>query len=92
MLAAIDRCKNFAHLGRCRPNSANSLPFAGAHALYQDRHGEKASDPLRGAIYHVMARGNRKERIFVDDVDRRRFLKIVVAALEKFGAECYAIA
>ena len=42
-----------------------------------------------GAIYHVMARGNRKERIFVDDVDRRRFLKIVAAALEKFGAECY---
>jgi REP element-mobilizing transposase RayT len=45
---------------------------------------------FRGAIYHVMARGNRKERIFVDDVDRRRFLKIVAAALEKFGAECYA--
>ena len=43
-----------------------------------------------GAIYHVMARGNRKERIFVDDVDRRRFLKIVAAALKKFGAECYA--
>ena len=43
-----------------------------------------------GAIYHVMARGNRKAPIFVDDVDRRRFLKIVAAALEKFGAECYA--
>ncbi|MEO5741391.1 MAG: transposase [Vicinamibacterales bacterium] len=42
-----------------------------------------------GAIYHVMARGNRKERIFHDDVDRRRFLNIVAAALEKFGAECY---
>ena len=36
-----------------------------------------------------MVRGNRKERIFHDDVDRRRFLKIVAAALEKFGAECY---
>ena len=45
---------------------------------------------FHGAIYHVMARGNRKERIFVDDVDRRRFLKIVAAALKKFGAECYA--
>ena len=42
-----------------------------------------------GAIYHVMARGNRKQRIFVDDVDRRRFLKIVKAGLNKFGAECY---
>jgi putative transposase len=43
-----------------------------------------------GAIYHVMARGNRKQRIFVDDVDRERFLKIVAVALKKFGAECYA--
>jgi putative transposase len=42
-----------------------------------------------GAIYHVMARGNRKERIFVDDIDRRQFLKIVAAGLVKFGAECY---
>ena len=42
-----------------------------------------------GAIYHLMARGNRKQPIFVDDVDRRRFLKIVAAALNKFGAECY---
>ncbi len=43
-----------------------------------------------GAVYHVMARGNRKQPIFVDDVDRRRFLKIVAIALEKFGAECFA--
>lgn len=44
---------------------------------------------FRGAIYHVMARGNRKERIFVDDVDRRRFLQIVAVGLNKFGAECF---
>jgi len=37
-----------------------------------------------------MARGNRKQPIFVDDVERRRFIKILAAALEKFGAECYA--
>lgn len=43
-----------------------------------------------GAIYHVMARGNRKQPIFADNRDRRRFLKIVAVALEKFGAECYA--
>lgn len=42
-----------------------------------------------GAVYHVMARGNRQERIFVDDVDRRRFLKITAAALKKCGAECF---
>ena len=26
-----------------------------------------------GAFYHVMARGNRRERIFRDDADRRFF-------------------
>jgi len=36
-----------------------------------------------------MARGNRKERIFVDDVDRRRFLRIVDVGLRKLGAECF---
>lgn len=36
-----------------------------------------------------MARGNRQQVIFTDDRERRRFLKIVAAALEKFGAECY---
>lgn len=43
-----------------------------------------------GAIYHVMARGNRKQPIFADDVDRRRFLVILAIALAKFGAECFA--
>ena len=43
-----------------------------------------------GAIYHVMGRGNRKQPIFVDDGDRRRFLVILVIALEKFGARCFA--
>jgi len=42
-----------------------------------------------GAVYHVMARGNRKQMIFTDSRDRRQFLKIVAIALQKFGAECY---
>lgn len=37
--------------------------------------------PLRlqfpGAIYHVMARGNARQLIFLDDDDRRRFLKML---------------
>ena len=37
-----------------------------------------------------MARGNRKQTIFVDDVERRRFIKILAIGLEKFGAECFA--
>ena len=42
-----------------------------------------------GATYHVMGRGNRKQMIFTDARDRRQFLKIVAAALKKFGAKCY---
>jgi putative transposase len=28
-----------------------------------------------GAIYHVMSRGERREDIFVDDIDRQEFFK-----------------
>ena len=42
-----------------------------------------------GAVYHVMARGNRKQMIFADARDRRQFLKIVAVGLKKFEAECY---
>jgi hypothetical protein len=28
-----------------------------------------------GAIYHVMNRGDRRELIFIDDVDRQRFVE-----------------
>ena len=30
-----------------------------------------------GAIYHVMARGNGRAKIFVGDADREKFLKIL---------------
>lgn len=33
---------------------------------------------IPGAIYHVMNRGNRKERIFEDDCDRRKFVKTLI--------------
>ena len=45
---------------------------------------------FRGAIYHVMARGNRKQTIFADGKDRRQFLKILAAGLQRYGVECYA--
>jgi hypothetical protein len=36
-----------------------------------------------GAIYHVMDRGDRREDIFVDDVDRQDFLKTLAEACRK---------
>jgi len=38
-----------------------------------------------GAIYHVMNRGDRREDIFLDDLDRRRFVATLAEACEKTG-------
>ena len=36
-----------------------------------------------GAIYHVMSRGNRREDVFFDDIDRQDFLKTLAEACVK---------
>jgi len=43
-----------------------------------------------GAMYHVMSRGDRRERIFLDDVDRQDFLKTLAEACQKTGWEVHA--
>jgi len=43
-----------------------------------------------GAVYHVMSRGNRRERIFVDDRDRRKFLQTLSEACQKTGWQEHA--
>src|SRR6266404_5311142 len=43
-----------------------------------------------GAIYHVMNRGNRREDIFIDDEDRRKFLQTLEEACQKTGWQVHA--
>jgi len=43
-----------------------------------------------GAIYHVMSRGDRREPIFKDDNDRRRFLETLGEACAKTGWQVHA--
>ena len=43
-----------------------------------------------GAIYHVMARGNRRERIVIDDEDRKRFEVALEEVVGKMGWTLYA--
>jgi REP element-mobilizing transposase RayT len=43
-----------------------------------------------GAFYHVMARGNRREAIFADELDRRYFLKALGEACEMTGWRVHA--
>ena len=50
--------------------------------------------PLRieypGAVYHVTSRGDRREPIAKDDVDRSLFLEIVGQAAQRFDARAWA--
>jgi REP element-mobilizing transposase RayT len=45
--------------------------------------------PLRiefpGAVYHVTSRGNAKQKIYFDDVDRYGFLKLLCETVERFN-------
>lgn len=44
----------------------------------------------RGAIYHVMSRGDRREAIFLDDVDRYDFLKTLAETCQKTSWQVHA--
>ena len=52
------------------------------------------SRPLRiefpGAIYHVTARGDRREPIYRDDADRTAQLHVIAQAMERFDAQVLA--
>jgi REP element-mobilizing transposase RayT len=43
-----------------------------------------------GAMYHVMSRGDRREKIFLDDVDRHDFIKTLAEACQKTGWQMHA--
>ena len=43
-----------------------------------------------GAMYHVMSRGDRRERIFLDDVDRQDFIKTLAEACQKTNWQVHA--
>ncbi len=43
-----------------------------------------------GAIYHIMDRGDRREDIFVNDVDRQDLLKTLAEACQKTGWQVHA--
>jgi putative transposase len=50
--------------------------------------------PLRicfpGAVYHLITRGNAKEAIVRDDIDRTAFLRTVERVVERFGWFCHS--
>ena len=46
--------------------------------------------PYPGAMYHVMSRGDRREDIFLDDVDRQDFLKTLAEGCQKTDWQVHA--
>lgn len=50
--------------------------------------------PLRiefsGAVYHVTSRGDGREAIYVDDVDRGDFLAVLASVVKRFNWRCHA--
>ena len=44
--------------------------------------------PVEDGVYHVVARGNAKQVIFLDDGDRNSFLEVVRDALDRFRWHC----
>jgi putative transposase len=50
--------------------------------------------PLRlaipGGLYHVIARGNDRQLIYLDDDDRRRFLELLGQAVERYRLLCHS--
>ena len=43
-----------------------------------------------GAMYHVMSRGDQRDDIFLDDVDRHEFIKTLAEACQKTGWRLHA--
>lgn len=43
-----------------------------------------------GALYHVTARGNDRQRIFRTDADRRHLLELVAEGQERYEVHIYA--
>ncbi len=52
------------------------------------------SRPLRieypGAVYHITARGNARQDIYIDDDDRNLFLDVLTSTVKKYNWMCHA--
>jgi len=50
--------------------------------------------PLRiefpGALYHITSRGNEKQLIFIDGMDKKKFLEVLSSAVKRFNWICHA--
>ena len=45
---------------------------------------------VAGATYHVVARGNRRQPIYLDELDRRRYLTLLADVIARHRWRCFA--
>ncbi len=80
-----------AMAGGLTPNMSERATGAAAEALVGSG---VVTRPLRphvpGGIYHVTSRGNRRECIYLDVLDRRRFLGNLDDVVRRFAWRCHA--
>ena len=81
-----------AYLGQRRREITSDMR-ANHVGAFREYHRPMARGPriqLSGFIRHVVARGNGRMRIFLDDVDYTRFLDLLVDVVEEFQVECWS--
>ena len=68
--------------------------FAGQLLARLMNHGRLMARPLRiqaaGLTYHITARGVRRTSIYLDDVDRHRFLALLADVVQRYALGCHA--
>jgi putative transposase len=52
--------------------------------------GRRPREQIEGGIFHVFARGNRLQAIYLDDADRRRYLTMLGGVVEQYEWQCLA--
>lgn len=64
-----------------------------AEALFSKKEARqecKRSREFPGAVYHLTSRGNARQRVYVDDLDRELFFKTLSEVVSHYGRRCRA--
>ena len=52
--------------------------------------GRRPREEIEDGIFHVFARGNRRQTIYLDDADRRRYLAMLEGVVKQYEWRCLA--
>jgi putative transposase len=67
-----------------------SAPAVWTPASYRESMARKHRTQVAGGLYHIVARGNRRQPIFAGEDDRQSFAALLAHVVGRFGWECQA--